>query len=194
MGCIIIFAAGGFVEFVEKKRTHIGKIDTAEHKSSGSSRYQVIDSEGKKFDVPDKDILYFIPCPNTPGEASKLYDEFCEAHDDMSLRSIQLAIDMTPDLLVMAWEEAADESEEGSSSNLLTPASFIELVHAHTATALEKYIAWKFLQSEIAHVFFKEIKLHGRVVSFKAKTRKAVEAAKDVFCRTHQVDNEICFV
>jgi hypothetical protein len=35
-----MFAAGSFVEFVEKKRTHIGKVDTVEHKSSGSSRYQ----------------------------------------------------------------------------------------------------------------------------------------------------------
>ena len=34
------FAAGSFVEFVEKKRTHIGTIDTVEHKSSGSARYQ----------------------------------------------------------------------------------------------------------------------------------------------------------
>ena len=33
------FAAGSFVEFVEKKRTHIGKIDTVEHKISGSARY-----------------------------------------------------------------------------------------------------------------------------------------------------------
>ena len=34
------FAAGSFVEFVEKKRTHIGKIDGVEHKSSGGARYQ----------------------------------------------------------------------------------------------------------------------------------------------------------
>jgi hypothetical protein len=34
------FAAGSFVEFVEKKRTHIGKIDTVDYKSSGPSRYQ----------------------------------------------------------------------------------------------------------------------------------------------------------
>ena len=34
------FAVGSFVEFVEKKRTHIGKIDSVEHKSSGGARYQ----------------------------------------------------------------------------------------------------------------------------------------------------------
>ena len=32
--------SGSFVEFVEKKRTHIGKIDAVEHKSSGGARYQ----------------------------------------------------------------------------------------------------------------------------------------------------------
>ena len=34
------FAAGSFVEFDEKKRTHIGKIDTVDYKSSGPARYQ----------------------------------------------------------------------------------------------------------------------------------------------------------
>ena len=34
------FAVGSFVEFVEKSRTHIGKIDTVEHKTSGGARYQ----------------------------------------------------------------------------------------------------------------------------------------------------------
>ena len=34
------FAAGSFVEFVEKKRNHIGKIESVEHKSSGGARYQ----------------------------------------------------------------------------------------------------------------------------------------------------------
>jgi len=183
------FAAGSFVEFVDKKRTHIGKIDTVEHKSTGGARYQVIDSEGKKFNVPDKDIRYQMACPSTPGQATKLYDKFVQAQDT-PVQSIQDAIDVSPELLEMAWEEAA---EEGETHNL-TPASFIELVHAHAATAMEKYLAWKYLQSEVSHIFFKEIKSNGRVVSFKAKTRKAVDAAKDMFCRTHQDDNEICFV
>jgi hypothetical protein len=41
------FAVGSFVEFEEKKRSHVGKIDAVEHKSSGGARYAVIDSEGK---------------------------------------------------------------------------------------------------------------------------------------------------
>lgn len=34
------FAVGSFIEFVEKSRTHIGKIESVEHKSSGGARYQ----------------------------------------------------------------------------------------------------------------------------------------------------------
>ena len=150
----------------------------------------MVDSEGKKFNVPDKDILYSMACPNSPGQATKLFDEFIEAQDT-SLSSIQKQIDVSADILEMAWEEAAEE--EGSAHNL-TPASFIELVHAHAGSAMEKYLAWKYLQSDQSHIFFKEIKSHGRVISFKAKTRKAVDAAKDIFCKTHQDENEICFV
>jgi len=184
------FAAGSFVEFCEKKRTHVGKIETVEQKSSGGARYQVIDSEGKKFNVPDKDIRYSMVAPNSPGQATKLYDEFCAAQDFI-LPSIHEAIDVNPDLLEMTWEEAAAEENE---SHVITPDSFIELIHAHEASAMEKYLAWKFLQSEQSHIFFKEITSNGRVVGFKAKTRKHVSAAKEIFCRTHQDENEICFV
>jgi len=151
--------------------------------------YRVIDSEGKKFNVPDKDIKYMMSCPNSPGQATKLYDEFAQAQDT-PVQSIESAIDVNAELLEMAWEEAAEEEE----SHSLTPASFIELVHAHKASAMEKYMAWKYMQSEMAHIFFKEIKSNGRVVSFKAKTRKAVDNAKETFCRTHQDNNDICFV
>jgi len=134
-----------------------------------------------------------MTCPNSPGQAEKLYTDFCKAQDS-PIKSIQDAIDVSPELLQMAWEEAAGEAEEESSSRNLTAGTFIELIHAHAASAMEKYLAWKYLQSEQAHIFFKEIKDRGRVVSFKAKTRKAVDNAKDVFCRSHQDDNEICFV
>jgi len=184
------FASGSFVEFSEKKRIHIGKIEMVEHKSSGGARYVVIDSLGKKFNVPDKDIRYSMVAPNSPGQATKLYDEFCAAQE-IPLASIQKDIDVSTDILEMAWEEAAADENESHS---LTAASFIELVHAHAGSAMEKYLAWKFLQSEQSHIFFKEIKSHGRVTSFKAKTRKHVTAAKEMFCRTHQDDNEICFV
>jgi hypothetical protein len=140
---------------------------------------RVVDSEGHPFNIPDKDVKYCMTCPNSPGQAEKLYKEFCKAQET-PIQSIQKEIDVTPELLLMAWEEAMEEGEEESSSHNLTPASFIELVHAHAASAMEKYLAWKYLQSEQAHIFFKEIKSHGRVVSFKAKTRKAVDNAKDV--------------
>jgi len=181
------FPAGTFIEFTEKKRSHVGKIDTIEPKSSGGVRYHVIDSENHKFNIPDKDVKYAMPCPSSPGQANKLYDQFCKAQD-APFASVKAELDLSSDYIAMAWEEI--EADEG----LLTPASFIELVHAHTASAMEKYFAWKLLQSEIAHIFFKEIKDKGRVVSFKAKSRKAVEAAKQVFCRQHIDDNEVCFV
>lgn len=189
------FAVGSFIEFVEKNRVHVGKIESVQHTSNGSARYKVIDSEEKLFDIADKSVKYSMACPNSPGQATKLYAEFCKAQE-VPVKSIQEKLDVSPELLEMAWEEAAAEGEEeGSSSHLLTSASFIELVHAHAASAMEKYLAWKLLQSEMSHVFFKEIKENGRVVAFKAKTRKHVQNAKDVFCRNQDNESEeICFV
>mmetsp|Transcript_28491 Transcript_28491/g.60359 ORF Transcript_28491/g.60359 Transcript_28491/m.60359 type:complete len:238 (+) Transcript_28491:111-824(+) len=186
------FAIGTFVEFTEKNRVHIGKIQSVEHKSSGGARYKVLDSEDKLFDIADKNVKYSMACPNSPGQANKLYEAFCQAQD-VPVQSIQEKLDVTPELLEMAWEEAAEESDVEGSSHLITSASFIELVHAHTASAMEKYLAWKLLQSEMSHIFFKEIKENGRVVAFKAKTRKAVDNAKEMFCRNHE-DSELCFV
>jgi len=178
---------GTFVEFEEKKRTHIGKVEEVEHKSTGGARY-VIDSEGKKFDVADKDVLYSMPCPNSPGQADKLFQEFLRAQDAPA-DTLHEKLQITPELLEMAWEEAAEE--EGD--HLLTASSLIELVQGHAASAMEKYLAWQLLKTETAHVFFKEIKDHGKVVAFKAKTRKAVEDSKAAFCASHE-DNELCFV
>lgn len=115
----------------------------------------MIDTEGHKFNIADKHILYSMPCPNSPGQATKLYDEFCAAQDT-PVASLQEAIDVSPELLEMAWEEAAEE-EEGSHS--LTAASFVELVQGHAASSMEKYMAWKYLQSDVSHIFFKEVSL-----------------------------------
>lgn len=180
------FPVGTFVEFVEKKRVHIGKILSVEHKSNGGARYDV-DSGGKHYGIADKAVSFAMPCPNTPGKASKLYQEFEEAQQ-ISEKEIQVKLDISAELLVMAWEEAIEEDE----SHEVTPDSLIELIHSHKGSAIEKYMAWKLLRSDMAHVFFKDLKNHGRVVAFKAKAPKAVEAAKDQFCQT-RVDEEICF-
>ena len=184
------FAVGTFVEFEEKKRTHIGKISAVEHKSSGGARYRITDAEGKAWDVADKQVTYAMPCPNAPGPAQKLFEEFVRAQD-APLATLQEKLEMTPELLEMAWEETADTDE--TESHVLTAAALIELVQGHAASAMEKYLAWQLLKTDMAHVFFKEIKDHGRVVAFKAKTRKAVEAAKEAFCQSHQ-DSDLCFV
>ena len=184
------FSAGTFVEFQEKKRSHLGKITGVEHKGNGGARYTVTDSEGKNYGIADKQVLYSMPCPTSPGQAAKLYSEFCRCQD-APLSSIEDQLEVTSDLLEMAWEEVADDEE--NKDHTLTSDSFITLVHSHVASAMEKYLAWKLLKSDMSHVFFKEIKENGRVVAFKAKTRKAVDAAKETFCRTHE-DSEICFV
>jgi hypothetical protein len=56
---------------------------------------------------------------------------------------------------------------------------------------MEKYMAWKILRTEWSHVFFRDVKDHGRIVSFKAKARKTVEAAKQAFCQDHK-DSDLC--
>ncbi|KAL7444116.1 hypothetical protein ACHAXM_009866 [Skeletonema potamos] len=189
------FSVGSFIEFEEKKRIHVGKIDAVEHKSSGGARYSVTDSEGKKFNIPDKSVLYSMPAPNSPGQATKLYEDFIRAQD-APMQTLQKSLDVTPELLEMAWEEASEEAEDQHQAHAdLTPASFVELVHAHAASAMEKYLTWKLLQSDMAHVFFKEIRSHGRVVAFRAKKKKEVDNAKDMFCRDiDNSDNELCFV
>lgn len=181
------FAIGTFVEFEEKGREHIGTIAKQEHKSSGGARYQVVDNNGKSFNVPDKAVKFAIHPPNSPGQAAKLFDEFVSAHD-ASEESLQTNLDISPELLEIAWEESAETED-----HILTPSFLVELVHSHAASAIEKYMAWKLLRTETAHVFFKEIKDHGRVVSFKAKARKAVDAAKQAFCNSHE-DSDMCLV
>lgn len=180
------YAVGTFVEFEEKGRAHIGTIEEKEHKANGGARYKVVDKEGKAFNIPDKAILFAMNAPNSPGQATKLFNEFCAAQAATE-KQLEAKLAISTELLEMAWEESCEE--EGD----LTPGSLVELIHAHAASAIEKYMAWRLLQTESAHVFFKEIKDHGRIVSFKAKARKAVEAAKQAFCNSHQ-DSDMCFV
>lgn len=127
-----------------------------------------------------------MPAPNSPGQAAKLFAEFCAAQE-ASENELETKLEISPALLEMAWEEA------NVAQNDLTPSSLVELIHAHAASAIEKYMAWRLLQTEQAHVFFKDIKDHGKTVSFKAKARKAVDAAKEAFCSSHE-DSDLCLV
>ncbi|CAJ1968217.1 unnamed protein product [Cylindrotheca closterium] len=180
------YAVGTFVEFEEKNRVHIGTIAEKENKASGGARYKVVDKDGHKFSIADKAVAFAMHAPNSPGQAAKLFDEFCAAQQ-ASEKDLETKLEISPELLEMAWEESNLEETD------MTPSSLVELVHAHAASAIEKYMAWRLLQSDAAHVFFKDIKDHGRVVSFKAKASKAVDAAKQAFCNTHE-DSDICLV
>jgi len=180
---------GTFVEFTEKSRAHVGKILSVEHKANGGARYSVEDVTGKHYQIADKAVSFSLPCPNTPGKAQKLFQDFVEVQT-ISEISLRQKLEVTPDLIEIAWEECEEQSKD------LTPSQFIELVHAHSASSIESYMAWKILKADLAHVFFKELKQNGRVVAFKAKARKAVEAAKVTFCSDvkHENEHEFCFV
>lgn len=186
-------SVGTFVEFSEKSRIHVGKIVSVEHKANGGARYTVVDDSGKQFDISEKAISFSMPTPNSPGAAGKLFSEFVEAQT-ISESDLREKLDVSPLLVEMVWEECANTEE--SDDMVITPKRFIELIHAHTASAIETYLAWRLLKADMAHVFFKEMKQNGRIVSFKAKAKKAVDAAKITYCSApeHDSDWEFCFV
>lgn len=184
------FSIGTLVEFNEKKRTHVGKIVAVEHKSNGGARYEVEDHDGHKFKIADKTVSYAMPiAPSEERKIKQLFDEFAAALEEPEME-LRKDLDISPDLLEMAWAEALD-----SDSHQLTAPSLIDLVHSHAADGIEAYKAWRLMKTDMAHVFFKELKDHGRVVAFKAKAEKAVNAAKDTFCKnpTHAED-DFCWV
>ena len=184
---------GTFVEFEEKQhRVHIGKIMDVGRKINGGARYTVEDSQGHRFNIAEKAVHFFINPPNSLGPANQLYHEFVEAQK-ASEEQLQSQLAISPDILELAWEEILEYEQIMGEHKVVTPDDLIELVHSHTASAIEKYQAWRLLQSDLAHVFFKDIKDHGRITSFKVKARKAVETAKKAFCNSHS-ESELCFV
>jgi len=184
------YVTGTLVEFTEKKRVHMAEIINIEHKSNGGARYEVVDHDGHKFQIADKAVNYAIPIsPSDAKNIKKIFDEFSAALEEPEAE-LRKDLDISPELLEMAWEEALEEE-----SHELTPNSLIELVHSHDATAIEAYKAWRLMSCGVSHVFFKEMKDHGRVVAFKAKSKKVVEAAKVTFCRSpDHADDEFCWV
>jgi len=181
-------SVGTLIEFGEKSRTHVGKILSIEHKSNGNNRYSVEDHDGKTYHIADKAVSFSMPAPNSVGDAEKLLLEFTSAQA-MPEKSVREQLEVSPDLLEMVWEEAAENSE-------MTPGQFIDIIHSHAASKIENYMAWRLLKQDMAHVFFKELKHNGRVVAFKAKASKTVQAAKNTFCMNpdHQDEHEFCFV
>jgi len=144
------------------------------------------------FHIADKAVTFATKAPESRPAADKLFHELEEAQYAFE-SDLMARLDVSPDLLEMAWEEAASEEEE---THQLTPKSFIDLIHSHTASPIESYMAWRLLKTDMAHVFFRELKENGRVVAFKAKARKAVENAKTAFCskEENQEKYDFCFV
>jgi hypothetical protein len=183
-----VFPPGTIVEFTEKNREHVGKIIELERKkNSGATRYDVEEfPSGKHFSIADKEVTFTIPAPTNIKQADKLLEQLEHAHA-ISEEELSKELDLTPELLEMAWEEST--ATDGGHEEVLTPNQLVELVHSHKANHIEKYEAWRLLRSEIGHIFFKEIKENGRVVAFKAKPRDSVEASKHTFWNNHK-DNK----
>ena len=159
-----------------------------ERKSNGAVRYDVEEyPSGKHFSIADKEVSFSVPPPTNDKQVEKLLEQLEHAFF-LTGRDLCKELDMSPELLEMAWEETV----EAPDSNELTPNDLVELVHSHKATPLEKYEAWRLLRSEVGHVFFKELKEQGRVVSFKPKPKKSVDASKDSYCASHSDDEDIC--
>jgi len=184
------FADGTILEFSEKSRVHVGRIISTEHKSNGGARYEIMDHDGKKFSIADKAVSYAVSAPNNEPAAVRLFDAFYSAHEE-SESELRTDLDISPEMLELAWEEAA--SDDTFEDHVLTPKALIDLVHSKAASAVDAYKAWRLLKTDIAHVFFKEMKEKGRVVGFKAKPLKAVEAAKTTFCRSEHAADDLDF-
>jgi predicted flavoprotein YhiN len=183
---------GTLVEFSEKNREHVGKIVHVEHKINGSARYDIENSEGKIYSVAEKAITYAMTItPNDEKRIQQLFTEFGSAHEKSQLELLN-DLDMSAELFEMAWEETLIQDEE---THELTAKSLMELIHSRSASTIESYKAWKLLRTDLGHVFFKDIKDHGRVVSFKARAAKAVKAAKQTFCMNpDHFNDDLCFV
>ena len=89
----------------------------------------------------------------------------------------------------------AEEGEMADAAALHRELSTLnESAFRDTSPIGVKYMAWKLLRGDMSHVFFKDMKQNGRILSFKAKARKAVDNAKTAFCANHEDDVEFCFV
>lgn len=188
---------GTLIEFTEKGRVHIGKISSLEHKTNGGARYDVIDENEKRFNIADKAVTYSLTLSDER-KSKQVLEELVLAKCATE-RGLQKKLDITPELLEMAWEEldpTTSSVDDGgaaaaaSNSYVLTPNEFIHMIHSKKASPTESYMAWRLLREDMAKVFFKELKTNGRVLSFKAKGRKSVEASKETFCSKKQQKNK----
>jgi len=164
-----------------------------DHKGNGGARYNVLDHDGHKFSIAHKAVNYaMLISPNDKTNEAKmirLFDEFSAAFEELEME-LRRDLDISPEILEMAWEETLeDESHE------LTALSLVDLVHSHAGSPIEIYKTWRLMRMNMAHVLFKELKEDGKVVAFKAKTKKAVAAAKDVFCKNPENSkDDFCWV
>merc|ERR1711862_766796 len=133
------FSAGTLVEFTEKKRSHIGQIIDVEHKSNGGARYEIKDHEGHKHQIADKAINYAMALtPNDAKNLKHIFDTFQAAFEQPDT-SLQNDLDISPELLEMAWEEALEEETHELTPNSLIENSFSCRFKDRSVQSLETY-------------------------------------------------------
>ena len=179
---------GTICEFSEKGgKTFVGVIKSSESKSKGGARYELADETGALHSIAEKQLT-FVGKVVEPKNIAKTLGEFADTlHANSKNLCNQLGIDA--ELFMLAWETAAEE-EEG---DLYVDGFFQHMLSRKTNSLEERYKAWRLLTSDVGHLFFKELKTNGRVDHWKAKTVKAVDAAKQQFCASHD-EPEFCFV
>jgi hypothetical protein len=137
------FPVGTLVEFEEKSRVHMGKIISVNHKANGKPRYDVEEyPSGDKFDVADKEISFSLPAPKSAKQADDLLKELDTAQS-MPDEELNEELDISPELLAMAWEEVEDGEDDERE---IKAKDLIELVHSTKADGIEKYEAWRLLK------------------------------------------------
>lgn len=184
------FSVGSLCEFDDGKgHVLIGKVTNSDH-GVKQTRYDLETVDGRVVNVGAKQIHFVAPAPANPKKATAILKDIHKAFQSSSLE-LRTALDVDPDTVELAWEEANADAHGAWS-----PDDFIALIHSRPALdPAETYRMWRFLSLGMGQVFFKGMADHGRVTTFKAKAAAAVDTAKATFCSQHQKDEpEFCFV
>jgi len=168
------------------KPTMLGVVQGAQAKSKGGAKYVLVDANNKQHHCATRDIHIALK----PKAAKKKDDSpaavLAEYLAVAEKEATQLGVD--PELLEIAWEEAADlDKSELSAANILGVVD-----ESLTKGPLAQYRAFRLLTSDVGKIFFKSLS-HGR---YKAKAAKSVRGTKDMWCRAPQAAKQVdfCFV
>jgi len=176
---------GAIVEFDDGKhdRSVLGIVSSAEAKAKGGARYTVVDSNSVLHSVPGKSIhCSFSPDAKIKkGDPAVQLEAFEKVHE---LAPTDLGVEAED--LELAWEFFSEEEEKTEWSARAILQAIDETL---CRSSIEKYKAFRLLNSDLGHIFFKTLS-GGR---YKLKSPKAVQASKENWCRAHD-ELDYCLV